>query len=220
MPGHGAAAAAGSVPERKAGSVPERKAGSVREVLAPGHPTHLFRGRPSPDRDRGDHRLGPEHPLHPCERTRGVVGGSGIAAPEPELATGRGHDLVGHERNSGDAPGRGEPALELPPHPRDEGRGGERAVVTPAAREPFAVLGLRFHDDTGARQPELVEPAEQLVGQALRRERGFVDTFRGRIELDRLDQLGWKRGGNRLVRGLAAREPVRVHTRKPEPAEH
>ena len=49
-----------------------------------------------------------------------------------------------------------------------------------------------------ARQPELVEPAEQPVGEALRRERGFVDVVRGRIELDRLDQLGWECGGNRL----------------------
>ena len=73
----------------------------------------------------------------------------------------------------------------------------------------------RVHDE-----PELVEPTEQSVGQALRRERGFVDTFRGRIELDRLDQLGWERGGDGLVRGLAARKPVSVDTREPEPAEH
>ena len=158
--------------------------------------------------------------MHPCERTRRVVAGRGITAPEPELATGGGHDLVGHQTQQRDARGRGEPAFELPPHPRDERRGSERAVVTPAACEPLPVLGLRFDDDTGARQPELVEPAEQPVGEALRRERGFVDTFRGRIELDRLDQLRWECRGNRPRAGLAAGEPVCLHTRDPEPAEH
>ena len=104
VPGHGAA---GSVPERKP---PPDRAGSG---IAPRHPAHPLRGCASADGDRGDHRLRPEHPLHPCERTRRVVAGRGITAPEPELATGGGHHFVGHQTQQRDARGRGRASLRV-----------------------------------------------------------------------------------------------------------
>ena len=87
-------------PRRRCGRLGARTEG---RLLAPRHPAHPFGGRPSADGHRGDHRLRPEHPLHPCERPRRVVGSRGITAPEPELTTGRGHDLVGHQTEQGDA---------------------------------------------------------------------------------------------------------------------
>ena len=50
-----------------------------------------------PAGDRGDDRVGTEHPLHPGEGAPGTVGGGGVTAPEPELAPGGGAEVVGHE---------------------------------------------------------------------------------------------------------------------------
>ena len=51
------------------------------------------------------------------------------------------------------------------------------------------MLGLRLHDHTRAATTRARRAGQQPVGEHLRRERGFVDARRGRIELDRLDQL-------------------------------
>ena len=175
--------------------------------LAPRHPAHPLHRRAPACGHRGDDRVGTEHPLHPGERAPGAVGGRGVTAPEPELAPGGGAEVVGHQPQQ-----RHDPAVTVSVvnHASscqrtrvDERRRRERALVTPAAREPLAVLGLGLHDHAGAAQPERVEPAEHPVGEHLRRERGFVDACRGRVELDR------SRAAPRVAPSPPARAPPR-----------
>ena len=139
----------------------------------------------------------------------------GVATPEAELATGRRDDLVGHEPHQHEASRRLVDRLIRHPsiaasrararmpttlraasgHGSTSAAGVSAPLVAPAPAEPLAVLGLGLDHHLGARQPELLEAAEQPVGETLRRERGFVDAGRGRVELARLDQIGRRRHG-------------------------
>ena len=92
--------------------------------------------------------------------------------------------------------------------------------MTPRARQVLTVLGLRLHDHPRAAEPERVEPRQQPVGEHLGHERGLVDARRGRVELDRLEQLLGRDGRDRFVLHLAAREPVGQRTGRAEAAEH
>ena len=64
----------------------------------------LGRAPAAPPLGHGD-RVGAEQALHPGHGPAGPLVGRGLAAPEPELATGGGHDLVGHQAQQGDAAG-------------------------------------------------------------------------------------------------------------------
>ncbi len=157
--------------------------------LAPGHPPDALDRGPPAYRHRGDHRVGPEHPLHPRQGSPSPVARRGVAAPEAELAPRGRHHHVGREPQQGQPAGddvvevvrtrlpgarlRGEPCFELPAHACHQRRGGQRAFVTPTAREPLAVLGLGFDDHLAARQAEVVEAPKEPVGEHLRRERGL-----------------------------------------------
>ena len=208
-------------------------------LLTPRDPPHALDGGPPTDRHRGDHRVGPEHPLHPGERAPGPVTGRGVAAPEAELAPGGRHHHVGREAQQGQATGddvvagRARFPVTLPgsasavshasscQRTRVAKRGGrERAFVAPAPGEPLAVLGLGFHHHLAARHPQLVESREEAVGEHLRRERGFVDAGRGRIELDGLHELGRHRRGDEIVLRRATCETVRTRAGHTEAREH
>ena len=98
--------------------------------------------------------------------------------------------LVGDEPQQGEPTGEvatgrgalpqaaGDPTVELPPDPLGQRGGRERAFVTPRPGQVLAVLGLGFDDDLGAREPTLLQPGQEPVGQPLRRERGLVDPLR------------------------------------------
>ena len=113
-----------------------------------------------------------------------------------------------------------EPRVELPPHPRDERRGGEPPFVTPAADVTLAVLRLGLHHDPVACETEPLEPREQVVGEHLGRERGLVDARRGRVELEGLHQVGGRRDGRCNVLGSTGREAMRMRAVDAEPREH
>ena len=70
-------------------------------------------------------------------------------------------------------------------------------VEPPATCKPLTVLGLGFDHHARAREPALVEPREQPVGEPLGRERGDVDARGGRIELGLLDEIGRRRDERR-----------------------
>ena len=161
--------------------------------------------------------------LESGDRPVGAVTRGGVTAPEAELATGRGDELVGDEPHDRE-PGGGvlvlrlrvaaQPAVELPAHAGDERGGGERPLVPPPSDELLAVLGLGLDDDLGAGQPARGEPLEEPVGEGLRGERGLLEAGGGRVELARLDELGGRRRrwGGVLVEALGepmgARAPV------------
>ena len=59
------------------------------------------------------------------------------------------------------------------------------------------MLGLGLDEHARAREAAFGETFEQPVGELLRRERGDVDPFRGRIELGALDEIGRRRDEHR-----------------------
>ena len=128
-------------PALPAGSVPERR-GGVRAGTGDGSSPHGTQrtcsvGRPSADRHRGDHRVGPEHPLHPRERTRR----RGRRPRDRRPRTRAGDRWRARPRRARAATAVMPPVRVAVSQPSscqrtrvDERRGGERAVVTPAAR--------------------------------------------------------------------------------------
>ena len=128
-----------------------------------------------------------EHGLEAGQDARGTVVRSGVTTPEAELPSVRGDDPIGGEAQQHQAARHlirvvdlvvtpGQPGLELPAHARDQRGRGEPSLVTPAADEALAVLGLGLHDDPIAREPEGPQALEQVVGEGLRDECRFVDT--------------------------------------------
>ena len=213
-------------PGRNFGSDRKRELHLTR--LTPRNEADLFGRGPPALHDRGGDRVVAEHPLDPCERTIGPLVRDLVATPEPELAPVGRYDLVGNQREAGDTrsglPGV-DPRVELPPHPFREHTRRERVAelrtgVPPTAREPFAVLRLRLDEHARARKSALGEPFEQPVGQLLRRERGDVDPFRGRIELGAFDEIRRRRDEHRRTGIDAPRELVNPAALTAEAGEH
>ena len=157
--------------------------------VAPGNPPHLLGRRAPALHDGRHHRVVTEQSLHARERAVGPVVRGLVAAPEPELPAVGGHDLVGNEPQQRETARRRveilvvlrvaeQPTVELPAHPLGQRGGSEHAVVTPAPREPFTVLGLGLDHHARARQAALGEAEQQPLGERLRRERDGVDPLR------------------------------------------
>ena len=89
--------------------------------------------------------------------------------------------------------------------------------MTPAPREPLPVLGLGLHHAPASTTTRARRAGQQPVGQALRRERGFVDACGRRVELGRLDQIGRRRcQWSRRCSSTPASQPVGLHARVPK----
>ena len=212
-PGHGAPVRSGARRCQRA-----QRLGLAR--IASAHPAHAFVGESAALHHRGDHGVGTEHALYPCEHSCGTFGGRRVTTPEPELTTVCDHDFVGdeaqHREPAGDDTRVGEigvaratvarqqPRVELPAHTFGQRARCERFARAPRTREHVAVIGGGLDRDAHARESVVGQPFEESVGQGLGRERGHVDAA---TPADRTRGLSTRSGGTRPSRPSVESRP-------------
>ncbi len=123
------------------------------------------------------HVVEAEHPLHAGEDARRAIDSGRVATPEAELAPARRDHLVREEPQQGEPAGEVPPAAARAPSPpviQPSSCHRTRSVSAAGVSAPswrhdpgqvLAVLGLGLDHDLRAREPALLQPGQQPVGQ-------------------------------------------------------